>query len=411
LDAQRSQPISLGGRISSIDVLRGVAILGILLMNIVCFSMVLAAYTNPAVYNDLSGADWWTWLMLHLFVDQKFMTMFSVLFGAGVCIFMERATAKSHSAWKLQASRMGWLLVIGLIHAYLIWYGDILVSYAVAGMAIALVRSWKPTTLFVVGIVVMLFIPLLFNAVVYLTVPFWPEDAIVQFQNTLNLDSNENMAEIAAYTGSWLDQLSHRIPMSLIMHFFIVPIYIFWHVAGLMLMGMAAYKWGILSATRSVKFYGMMIAGGLVIGLPLVGAGVWFNTKSGWDPIRGMFLDGTWNLVGGPFVAAAWIGLVMLICKRGVLPHIRTALASVGRMALTNYIGQSVICTLLFYGHGFGWFGQFERVELLYVVVAVWVFQIVFSILWLRSFRFGPLEWAWRTATYMRFQTLRQRDH
>ena len=173
-----------------------------------------------------------------------------------------------------------------------------------------------------------------------------------------------------------------------------------------MLMGMAAYKWGVLSATRSVKFYGMMIAVGLLIGLPLVGAGVWFNTKSGWDPIRGMLLDETWNRVGGPFVAAAWIGLVMLICKRGVLPHIRTALASVGRMALTNYIGQSVICSLLFYGHGFGWFGQFERVELLYVVAAIWAFQIVFSMLWLSRFRFGPLEWAWRCATYLRIQPL-----
>ena len=238
MDAQHSQPINLGERIDSLDVLRGVAILGILLMNIVTFSMVLATYTNPSVYNDLSGADWWTWLTLHLFVDQKFMTVFSVLFGAGVCIFMERATAKNHSAWKLQASRMGWLLVIGLIHAYLIWYGDVLVSYAVAGMAIALVRSWKPMTLFVVGIAVMLFVPLLFNAVGYLTVPHWPEDEIARFQNTVNLDSNENMAEIAAYTGSWLDQLSHRIPMSLIIHFFYVPIYIFWHVAGLMLMGM-----------------------------------------------------------------------------------------------------------------------------------------------------------------------------
>ena len=97
---------------------------------------------------------------------------------------------------------------------------------------------------------------------------------------------------------------------------------------------------------------------------------------------------------------------MMLICKRGVLPHIRTALASVGRMALTNYIGQSVICSVLFYGHGFGWFGQFERVELLYVVAAIWAFQIVFSVLWLSRFRFGPLEWAWRSATYLRIQPI-----
>ena len=370
--------------------------------------MVLAAYTNPSVYNDLAGPDWWTWLTLHLFVDQKFMTMFSVLFGAGVCIFMERTTAKHHAAWKLQLSRMGWLLLIGLLHAYLIWYGDILVSYAVAGVVVALVRSWKPTTLFVVGIAVMLFVPILFNSLVYLTVPYWPEEVVQQFQNTVNLESKENVAEIAAYTGSWLGQLSHRIPTSLMMHIFIGPVYIFWHAAGLMLMGMAAYKWGVLSAARSTKFYGMMIAVGMLIGLPLVGAGVWFNTKHGWDPIRGMFLDGTWNLVGGRFVAAAWIGLVMLICKRGVLPPVRKALASVGRMALTNYIGQSIICTFIFYGHGLGWFGQLERVELLYVVAAVWVFQIIFSILWLKSFRFGPLEWAWRCATYMQIQPLRR---
>jgi uncharacterized protein len=121
-----------------------------------------------------------------------------------------------------------------------------------------------------------------------------------------------------------------------------------------------------------------------------------------------MFLYGNWNLVGGPFVAAAWIGLVMLICKWNVLPHARNALASVGRMALTNYIAQSIICSVLFYGHGFGWFGQLERVELLYVVAAIWAFQIVFSILWLKSFRFGPLEWAWRSATYLRIQQLRR---
>jgi uncharacterized protein len=192
------------------------------------------------------------------------------------------------------------------------------------------------------------------------------------------------------------------------MHIFIVPVYIFWHAAGLMLMGMAAYKCGILSATRSVTFYGMMIAIGLLVGLPLVGAGVWFNTQSDWEPIRGMFIESSWNAIGGPFVAAAWIGLVMLICKFGALSSARKVLAQVGRMALTNYIGQSVICSLLFYGHGFGWFGQFERVELLYVVVAIWVFQITFSNLWLSKFRFGPLEWAWRSATYVRFQQLRR---
>ncbi|MBC8309966.1 MAG: hypothetical protein H8E83_05565, partial [Planctomycetes bacterium] len=109
MDLQYSQPVTSNERIVSIDVLRGVAVLGILLMNIVSFSMVTSAYESPAVYGDLSGADWYTWLILHYVADTKFMSIFSILFGAGVCVFMERAQAKGKNAWKLQTSRMGWL--------------------------------------------------------------------------------------------------------------------------------------------------------------------------------------------------------------------------------------------------------------------------------------------------------------
>jgi uncharacterized protein len=173
-----------------------------------------------------------------------------------------------------------------------------------------------------------------------------------------------------------------------------------------MLIGMALYRWGILSAKRSMKFYTTMVVVGLLVGLPLIGVGVWQKSINGWDPVGHLFFDGNWNIVGALFVACAWIGLVMLVCKNQWFPFARKALAAVGRMALTNYIGQSLICTYLFYGHGLGWFGQVGRVQLLGIVAAIWIFQIIFSLVWLRFFRFGPLEWVWRSATYMKLQPL-----
>ena len=406
MDEVVSSPVSLKERIGSLDVLRGVAVLGILLMNIVAFAMVMPAYGLPTVYGDLDGANWWTWLSLHYIADTKFMSIFSILFGAGVCIFMERALAKEHAVWKLQTSRMGWLLLIGLFHAYVIWYGDILVTYAICGMVVALVRNWKPATLFTLGMVIMFVVPIGFMFLIFWTMQYWPEEEVLKFQQSSDLMSVDNQAEMVAYTGSWLGQLSHRIPVAIAFQFIIFPFYLFWHAVGLMMVGMAAYKWNILSASKSTRFYGLLVILSSIVGFPLIAIGVWYKQQHAWDPSLTQFIDGNWNLVGGVFVAFAWIGLVMLVCKIGLLRGIQRALAAVGRMALTNYIGQSVICTGLFYGHGLGWFGQFERVELLGVVGCVWIFQIIFSQVWLRFFRFGPLEWAWRSATYLKFQPM-----
>ena len=212
--------------------------------------------------------------------------------------------------------------------------------------------------------------------------------------------------EIAAYTGSYMDQLTHRGPLALMMHLLIAPLFLFWHCLGLMMVGIAGLKWGVLSAKRSVKFYVWLFFISCCIGFPLIAIGVWYKQQHGWDPIMTRFVDSHWNLVGGVFIAFAWIAMVMLICKAGVFRAIQKALAAAGRMALTNYLMQSIICSLLFYGHGLGWYESFERVELLYVVAAIWTFQILFSVLWLKRFRFGPFEWLWRSATYLSWQPL-----
>jgi len=408
LTIEQSAPVSAKERIVSLDVLRGVAVLGILLMNIVAFSMVTAAYDLPTVYNDMAGADWWTWLTLHYLADTKFMSIFSILFGAGVCIFMERAEAKAHASWGLQMSRMAWLLLFGLIHAYGFWYGDILVTYAFCGVAIALVRKWNPAILFWLGMVLMSVIPVGFFLLMHWTVQFWPEEEMLKMQQSDLLTSPDMQAEIAAYTGSWFDQLGHRIPMVFIMQLLVLPFFLFWHAAGLMLVGMAAYKWDILSAAKSVRFYTLLTIISACIGFPIIAIGVWYKEQHGWDPILARFVDSNWNLVGGVFIAFAWIGIVMLICKTGILQALQRVLAAVGRMALTNYLMQTVICTSLFYGHGLGWFNTFERVELLIVVFSVWVFQMMFSVLWLKKFRFGPFEWLWRSLTYFKIQPMKR---
>ncbi len=401
-----AHPVTGTERIASIDVLRGVAVLGILLMNIVTFSMVLGTYSNPAVYGDLSGADWWTWLILHVVAEQKFMTIFSLLFGAGVCIFMERAEAKGASAWRPHLTRMAWLLFFGLAHAYLLWYGDILVTYAVCGVAVAVARKWAVPLQISIG-VVMVCVPIALMLVLGLTIEYWPPDILAETRSRCDLSSEVVAAEIAAYQGDWLMQMGHRVPTSLMMHVALLPLMLFWRAAGVMLIGMAAYRCGVLSAARSRCFYIAMMVLGVGIGLPLILRGVQVNSASGWDPVTVDYLGGIWNFVASLFMAAAWVGLIMLVCRSGVLASARRVLAAVGRMAFTNYLGQTVICTTLFYGHGLGWFGSLERVELLGVVASVWAFQMIFSVIWLRFFRFGPMEWLWRSLTYLELQPMR----
>ena len=402
-----STPISVKERIVSLDVLRGVAILGILLMNVVTFGMVLGAYEDPSVYNDTEGVDWYVWLTLHVFADNKFMSIFSILFGAGICIFMERATEKANDAWGLQISRMGWLLVIALVHAYLIWFGDILFAYSLCGVFIAFFRKCKPWTLVMLGVVMGIIMPIAINVLFHWSVQFWPPESQNEMTSAAELMSVENQAETAAYLGSYWDQLKHRAVISIFMQVFLFPFYLFWRGAGLMFIGMALYKWGILSGRQSKEFYAGMLFFGLLLGIPLVLAGVYFKVQSGFDPILGRFLHTNWNIVGAVFIAFAWIALALLFCKAGIWHGLQKSLAAVGRMALTNYIMQSILGTWFFYGFGLGYYGSLERWQMLFVVVGIWFFQIVFSLFWLKHFKFGPLEWLWRCATYMQIQKIR----
>ena len=192
------------------------------------------------------------------------------------------------------------------------------------------------------------------------------------------------------------------------METFVLLMIFVWRAGGLMLVGMAFYKWGILQARKSKSFYTKGILTGLLIGLPIVVYGIVRNYEADWQMQYSMFLGSQYNYWGSLFVSFAWICLIMLIAKSEVIKSLQKRLAAVGQMALTNYLTQSIICSLIFYGHGFALFGQVERTGQVLVIIAVWVLQMIWSPIWLEKYRFGPFEWLWRSLTYMKPQPFRR---
>jgi uncharacterized protein len=398
-----ARPVGAGGRIASLDVLRGFALLGILVMNIQLFAMPIAGYGNPTAFGDLSGINLGVWTFAHVFFSQKFLTLFSLLFGAGVCLFAERIEARGGRPAKWHYRRMAWLLVFGLAHAYLLWVGDILAPYAICGCLVYLLRRRRPWTLVAVGcgslLVTSLFVVLI-GAV--LQISGVPAEVNAEVQQEWAPDASELDAEIAAYRGGWSEQQPLRTEQAFAIHLGTLPFFVVWFCGGLMLIGMALYKWGVLSAAQDDRFYARLAATGLLAGLPLVAFGAWWNFAGGWTWQRSMFFGTLFNSWGCIPIALGYLGLVMLAVRRGFLPALQARLAAVGRMAFTNYLLQTVLCTTLFYGHGLGLFASAERYQQLLIVFAVWALQLWLSPIWMRRYAYGPLESLWRTLTYGR---------
>jgi len=399
-------PVDISERISSIDVLRGFAVLGILIMNIQSFSMIEAAYLNPTAYGDLTGLNRLVWVLSHMLADTKFISIFSMLFGAGIVLMADRAEAKGVTPRLINTRRNIWLMVLGMLHAYLLWYGDILFTYGVCGLIVFAGRKASPRKLIIVGLILFSVVFLL-NGLFGLTVPYWPEENKLQAIESWGASAERTSAELAAYRGTWLDQMAFRARGAILLQTFILLIREGWHVCGLMLIGMAFFKMGILSALRSRRFYLLMMAIGFGAGFPVVATGMVRQFAAGWSFEYSMFLGSQYNYWGSLLVASGYIGMVMLVCRSGALRRLRERLTAVGRMALTNYLVQTIICTTIFYGHGLGLYGSVERKHQILIVFAVWVFQVLVSPIWLQHFRFGPFEWAWRSLTYGKRQPMR----
>ena len=406
LDRLDSGPVDETARIEAIDVLRGFALLGILVMNIQAFAMPRAAYFNPTAYGDLEGANLYVWLAGRMLADQKFMAIFSMLFGAGIVLMAERARTRGGGA-RVHYRRMGYLLVIGLLHAHLLWHGDILFTYAVCGVAVYPLRRLSPGWLAALGMT-LLAVGSAFSVAGGLSLEYWQKEALTAFKADVWRPTPEMIeSSLAAFRGSWLDQQPVRSAEALAFQTFFLIIWGFWRAGGLMLVGMALFKCDGFSTRRSTRFHAGLIAAAVAVGLPLQAYGLFLDFERGW-PLWSFFIGAQFNYWPSIAVSLGYVGLVMLACRTTVLRRLTCPFAAVGRTALTNYLLQSVLCTTLFYGHGLGWFGSVDRLGQVGLVAGVWAVQLVASRLWLLRFRFGPAEWAWRSLTYGARQPLRR---
>ena len=414
-------------RIVAIDVLRGFSLLGILLMNMSSFAMPLA-YSDPTVYG---GNDVWNRLVFNLsyvFANQKMMALFSILFGASVMLVTQNLERKGKSPFWYHYIRNFWLLAFGFLHSILLWSGDILMVYAACSFALYWLRKMSPQWQFGIGLAIFL-LPALSNFVVGNSIQSL-EYADRQYLKSYMAVSEEDIEEeIEYFRGSYASQFAYRLgidsedddsygsyepkqdPYSELQVLFELDAVIDYsgRAFGMMLMGMAFYSWGILVGKRSDAFYKKMAVIGFGIGIPVAILGLFQLTVRDWDVLYASTYGLILNHIATPLIASGYIALIMLWSRSSLLSKLRTHFAAAGRMALTNYISQSFISTLIFYGFGFGLFGYLDRVQQFLVILLVWAFQLMFSSWWLSRFQYGPLEWFWRVLSRWEWQPLQKK--
>ncbi len=391
-----------GERLITLDALRGFAILGILLPNIFTFAWPSAAMMDASVMGD----SWWNTLAFDLNATAfwgKFMFNFAMLFGAGVVLFDRKTTPvdrrpRVSDGWALWYRRCAALLVLGLAHAYLFWFGDILFWYAISGLTLVWwVRKWRASVQIPVGIGLFLFGSMLMAGLMFASV--WAAEAGKIPASDLVPPADP---EIEAYLGSWLDAFRQRGITTFFFHLIFVPLFTP-AVWGMMMLGMGLTKTGVLTGERSTRFHAALCVSMLLLGcvttvpLYLYVRGLELGVPNGfiWQAV---------SQTAGVPLAIGYSQLIVLACRANFLRVPIRGLANVGRMALTNYLSQTLICTTLFYGYGLGYFASVPFPQLFGVIVAVWIFNFAFSTLWLRYFKFGPFEWLWRQMTYLGFR-------
>ena len=391
-----SQPIDLKNRIYSLDLLRGFAVLGILIMNITSFSQISMVYMNPTIGFGLEGYNKYFHGFNYIFADTRFMSIFSILFGAGVVLFTQRIEAKGKRVHALHYKRMFWLLVFGLIHAYFIWAGDILVAYAICGSIVFFFRKKSTRKLFMLTVILFL-VPISLNFVTYYGMRAAELESTFTF---FDPSAEEIASQTQAMRGSYLDQMPLRVDDAIQIQTIGFVIEMFWRSCAMMFLGMILFRKGILSAEKSTAYYRKLMWVGFIPGLILSGIGLNEAYASEWNAAYIMNIGANYKFVSGLFMALGYIGLVIWCYKKGILKKFQNRLQATGRMAFTNYIGMSVICTLIFNGHGLGLFGMFDRSQQFVIVISVWALILIISPVVLKNYRFGPLEWLWRKLTY-----------
>ena len=363
------------------------AILGILIMNAVSFGLETGAYFNISAGGNATWLDWAIGGAGEIFVDQKFMALFSMLFGAGIVLFFERAVAKGARAILLSSWRNLLLLIIGSLHSIL-WMGDILLLYAICAIPLIALHRLNARALFVLGGLMMLGAAAI-SIAVQPTVEsaadlgkIWLTDAEV-----IEAGRQAGVAEIFASPTVELWFMGNS----------------FLRALGMMLIGVGLYRTGVITGARSRQFYRRWAIWGLAIGLPLSAAGFAWVAVTDFSPDVAL-IGGAPNTLAAFPIAMGYLSLIALWNLRpqtGLHRRIHAA----GRMALTNYLTQTFLGFLVL--RAFLDPADLTRSWLVVFIIGVWALQLVWSQAWLSRFRYGPFEWLWRCLTYRRIQPIR----
>ncbi len=399
-------PIALPERIEVLDVLRGLAVCGILIGNMQWFSGY--GMMPPALVAQTPYADRVINFLVHFFVEGKFYSIFSFLFGFGFALQISRAQERGDLNASLFKRRLFWLLVIGLLHAYLLWAGDILSIYAVMGFLLLLFRK-KSDGALLKWALIMMAVPILTYLLLYvLFVAFAPPTAGAMLEAGRSDFWHEAVRKVqqSGYGQIISDfNLNYIVGRYMSLIFEMRPP----KILAMFLLGFYAYRRGFFqNLSKHQTFIRRVLVYGLVLGL--VG-NIAFAALAGKEAVLPPTPAGIVGVVsyafGVPALALFYIALVATLWQRAAWRRALALLAPVGRMALTNYLLQTVICVLIFYGYGFGQFGRVGATTATLVALGIFLFQVLVSTLWLKYFTYGPMEWIWRQLTYGRRLSLR----
>jgi uncharacterized protein len=405
-----------GTRIVTLDVIRGIAVMGIFSVNVIAFAMIFPAYMNPAAMGLEGEADLLTWFTNYIVIDGKMRSLFSMLFGASMLLVIDRAVAAGRSGARTHFARMFVLALIGLAHFYFIWMGDILFSYAVSGMIAYLFRGssvkkllgWS-IGLFALSTMMMTGVALMIGQLEQKAqgpgaapqdVAAWQEASSWAQQSPEKTEQ-----DIARFRSAWPERTEHQLTQQTAKPLAMLPMFLPETLA-LMLIGMAGYRSGFLTGEWSDRSYRNIALSTLSAGLLISGVLGFWTWRSDFD-LATIFLN-MMSIYTPVRVAMAlgYAALIVLLFRRP--SAIRDRFAAVGRCAFTNYLGTSILAAFIFYGDGLGLFGSLSRFEAWLVVPFFWLLMLLWSKPWLDRFAYGPFEWLWRSLARLKLQPMRK---
>ena len=409
-------PVKAADRIASLDFIRGVAVLGILAANIVAFGQPFNAYMWPDQFLTEHGpASDWLWVAQFVIIDGKMRGLFTLLFGAGLALFMERAWARGQTRW-LQARRLLWLLMFGLVHFYFIWRGDILVLYSVAGFVAMLCLRWTAKTQLVVGVLgyiagVLVYAAMMGPTYFVAETPLGERAAFTEMREGLAEGKAEAIADDRAETrilteGNYADFVGHNFDQHAGDPLFMLALFSL-ETLPLMLIGMGLYGKGFFGGgidPGRVRLWGWI---GIVVGTAAtIPIALWVHSVgiTYWSSLSAFTAFSALPRLPVVLGLAALLALWRMHANGWLTQRFSAA----GRMAFSNYLGTSVLMMLVFHPWAGGLWGDLTRPQLYLVVLGAWVVMLAWSKPWLARFRYGPLEWLWRCLTYGQLFPLRR---